>query len=297
VSDDGALVEVFRTLTPRSCDDRALVLEAVGVPAVMVRDGPAYALLVAADQAAAATVELERYARENMPVFAAPAPKLHRGALVSAAGYAVVLFLVGVATSRSLLGRDWYSAGVLDGERLRSGELWRAVTALTLHADLAHLAANAGFGALFGALAARVYGAGCGWLLILVAAAFANVANALWMATGRASLGASTAVFAALGALGAYRWPAATRRGRLAWPGASLIAALVLLSLLGTGDEHTDIAAHALGFGFGALLALPMRRWPVGRSRRLQWLAALAALLIVTLAWLAALAGRPPHLG
>jgi rhomboid protease GluP len=292
VSDDGTLVEVFRALTPRSCDDRALVLEAVGVPAVMVRDGAAYALLVAADHAAAATLELERYARENMPVFRAPAPKLHSGAVLSAAGYALVLFIAGVASSRSLLGHDWYGAGVLDGARLRSGEVWRAVTALTLHADLAHLAANTGFGALFGALAARVYGAGCGWLLILVAAAFANLANGLWMPVGRTSLGASTAVFAALGTLGVYRWPAATRGARLAWPGASLVAALVLLALLGTGDEHTDIAAHALGFGFGALLALPVRRWPVGRSRRLQQSSGLAVLLVIMLAWLAALSGE-----
>jgi len=123
-------------------------------------------------------------------------------------GYALLLFLIGVASSRMPLGRSWFDVGILDGTRFRAGELWRAVTALTLHADLAHLLANIGFGALFGGLAARVYGAGCGWLLILVAAVAANAVNGLTMPAGRASLGASTAVFAALGTLAVVRWRA-----------------------------------------------------------------------------------------
>ncbi|HUO81177.1 MAG TPA: rhomboid family intramembrane serine protease [Steroidobacteraceae bacterium] len=282
---DSDWIEVFRSPSPRDCDERALVLLAVGVPALMSAEHGSFALLVAAPDRPRALAELARYALENRPRPRALPPRLHPGGAAAAAGYALVLFAVAVAGSRGWLGQDWFAAGVLDGARLRSGELWRAVTALTLHADLAHLASNVGFGALFGGLAARVYGAGCGWLLILAAAVAANLVNGLTMPAGRSSLGASTAVFAALGALAVHRWPAATRRTRVGFAGASVVAALVLLALLGTGDAHTDVAAHALGFGFGAAFALPLRRWPPPFARRPQRLAAALALAVPAAGW------------
>jgi rhomboid protease GluP len=287
VDSDLSWIEIFRSPAPPPCDERALVLLAVGIPAVMWADPGGYSLLVAVQDERRALGELERYVTENRPRPRARPPRLHDGGLVAATGYALVLFLVGVASTRVPLGRGWFDVGMLDGARFRAGELWRAVTALTLHADLAHLAANTGFGALFGGLAARVYGAGFGWLLILAAAIAANAVNGLTMPAGRASLGASTAVFAALGTLAVVRWPAATRRARAGFAGASVVAALVLLALLGTGDAHTDIASHALGFGFGALFALPLRRWPAPRSRGRQQLAAGVALLAIVAAWAA----------
>jgi rhomboid protease GluP len=288
VDTDPTWLEIFWSRTPQECDERALMLLAVGIPAVMWVDAAGFSVLVAEPDRPRAVDELERYALENRPRPKSLPPRLHGGGVAAAAGYALLLFLIGVASSRVPLGRSWFDVGVLDGTRFRAGELWRAVTALTLHADLAHLAANTGFGALFGGLAARVYGAGCGWLLILVAAIAANAVNGLTMPAGRASLGASTAVFAALGTLAVVRWPAATRRARAGFAGASVVAALVLLALLGTGDAHTDIVAHALGFGFGALFALPLRRWPTPRTRGPQRLAAGAAVLLVAAAWAAA---------
>jgi membrane associated rhomboid family serine protease len=285
---DPGWVEIFRSRTPQECDERAFVLLAVGIAAVMWADGHGFSVLVAEPDRPRAVCELERYAAENRPRPRPRAAPLHGGGVAAAAGYALLLFLVSVANARLAVGRDWFDAGVLDGVRFRDGEVWRAVTALTLHADLAHLAANVGFGALFGGLAARVYGAGFGWLLILVAAMAANALNGLTMPVGRASLGASTAVFAALGALAVFRWPAATRRARAGFAGASVVAALVLLALLGTGDAHTDVAAHAFGFGLGALLALPLRRWPPPRARAPQLLAAATTLLVILAAWLAA---------
>ena len=281
--------EVFRSAGPAACDERALVLLAVGIHGTVEAGAAGFSLRVGPADAERALIELERYRLENRPRPRPLPPKLHRGALGGAAGYVAVLFLVGVASSRSIARFDWYGAGILDGARFGHGELWRAVTALTLHADLAHLAANAGFGALFGYLAGRVYGAGAAWLLILLAATLANLANGALMPDWRSSLGASTAVFAALGALAVHRWPAATRRARLGLAGAPVVAALVLLALLGTGDAHTDVSAHALGFAAGALLAVPLRRFapsPGAPQRRAAWL----ALLIVIGAWGAAFA-------
>jgi hypothetical protein len=70
-----------------------------------------------------------------------------------------------------------------------------------------------------------------------------------------------------------------------------LVAGLALLAFTGTGGENTDILAHFAGFavgaGVGALCArLPMP--PPGRSGP-QWIAALASLALLTLAWTLAL--------
>jgi rhomboid protease GluP len=291
--DDGPpWIEVFRSAAPGACDERALVLEAVGIAALATRGPEGCDLRVAEADVPRARLELARYLLENRPVPRPAPPMLHGGVVPASAAYVLVLLLVAAASGHAALGFDWYGRGALDGAQLRAGEAWRALTALTLHADLAHLAANAGFGALFGGLAARLYGAGVGWLLVLVAATLANVLNAVWMPPGRVSIGASTAVFAALGAVAVFGWPAAARRTRLAWRGASLVAALVLLALLGTGDAHTDIAAHALGFAAGLTLALPLRRWPAAHGRYAQGLAGLAAALLCASAWLAALLTR-----
>ncbi len=285
-------VEVYWSPEPRAGDERALVLLAVGIPAVMSAAAGIYRLWVSPADAARATAELGRYALENRPRPRPVPPKLHPGALWGAAAYGLVLFLCAIASSRSLGHLDWFDAGVLDGARLRGGEWWRAITSLTLHADLAHLGANVGFGALFGGLAARLYGAGVGWLLIVVAAMAANLANGASMPVGRVSLGASTAVFAALGTLAVHRWPAATRRARAGLRGGSVVAALVLLALLGTGDAHTDVTAHAMGFAAGALLALPLRRFAPRRGRS-QRVAAAAAILLVAAGWAVALLRAP----
>ncbi len=286
--DDTPYIEVFRALTPHHAQDRALVLEAVCITSTLVRDGGMYVLLVPQDLASSARTHLGRYAAENVPQ-PKPAPvRLHDRAIVGAVCYGLLLFTINAASRQALFGHDWFDAGILDGDRFRAGQLWRAITALMLHADFGHLSANIGFGALFGGLAARLYGTGLAWLLILLAAGLAGVLNGLTMPYGRASLGASTAVFAALGAVGVFQWPAGTRGGRLLLPGTSLISALVLLAMLGTGDQHTDIAAHAYGFAAGALLALPMRSRP-SLSAELQRWSVGATLALVAAAWLCAL--------
>lgn len=281
-------VEIYRSAQARECDERLLLLESIGIPAAMRMEDGAYGVWVAPEDAGRAYFELTRYAAENRPRPPAPRPTLHAGGLVAAAGYVLVLFVLAAASANAALGRDWLAVGALDGSLVRAGEWWRAVTALTLHADLAHFGTNAGFGALFGTLAGRVYGPGRAWLGILLAATLANLANAAWMPPGRVSLGASTAVFAALGMLCVFPWPDRRRGARAGIRGASVVAALVLLALLGTGDERTDVAAHALGFvaGMGAGTALPrLRGWHGLRDRT----AAAAVGLTILLAWAAAL--------
>jgi membrane associated rhomboid family serine protease len=283
-------IEVYTSRHAAACDERAFVLLALGVTSIMRATTDGFSLLVRPWDVARTAVELQRFGRERSAesVPSSVPLRLHAGALTSAGIYVLVIFLIAVASSRNVLSRDWYDAGVLDGARLHGGQWWRAVTALTLHADLAHLLGNAIFGALFGGLAARVYGPGVAWLLILVAAVIANGLNGLFMPPNRESFGASTAVFAALGALAVHQWPIrrAGSTGRMA--GRGLFGALVLLGMLGTGDRHTDIAAHAWGFLCGALICLPLRNTtpPPGKT---QALAAMSVIAVLVLAWICGL--------
>lgn len=275
---------VAYALTPRTCDAYALVLEAVGIRFTVLREGTLYAFRVGAADAARAREALARYAQENAPAPVEPPRRLAGTGAAAIAGYLGLELLVAIAASRALFGAAWFDAGTLDGAALRAGEWWRPVTALTLHADLAHLASNLGFGALCIGLLARVYGSGVGVLLTLAAAATGNLLEGAFMAAGHASLGASGAVFAALGVLGTVRWPTRTARARGYLRGATFVGALVLLALLGTGDSRTDIEAHALGFGFGVLAGLPLRRAPIP-SPRWQRLCGLAAAATFVTAW------------
>lgn len=282
-------VEIFRSPRPRDCDERLLLLESVGIAAVMRIEDGQYGVWVSPDDAGRAYFELTRYAAENRPVPPPHRVQLHDGALLAALAYVVLLFVPTALAANSAFGRDWLAIGALDGARVRAGEPWRVVTALTLHADLAHYAANAGFGALFGALAGRVYGVGRAWLGILIAAAVANLLNALAMAAGHVSLGASTGVFAALGMLCVFRWPDVRRRARVGIRSASVIAAVVLLALLGTGDARTDVAAHALGFVCGMSLGIVAQRF-LPPDRTVRWQPGIVAIALVAFAWLTALA-------
>jgi membrane associated rhomboid family serine protease len=160
-----------------------------------------------------------------------------------------------------------------------------------LHLDAAHISANIAAGAWFGYLAGRLLGPGTAWALVVLGAGAANLIEALLAAADHTAVGASTAVFTALGLLAAFSWRERhllpLRRAQRYGP---LFAGVVLLGWLGTSGENTDVMAHLLGFAvgavFGAVIAAPQlqRQW-----RRLpQWVGAAVALGTIALAWLRA---------
>jgi membrane associated rhomboid family serine protease len=189
-----------------------------------------------------------------------------------------------------LLGVDWLAAGRMDGGRSLIAEWWRPLTALTLHADAAHLLGNALFGSFFGYSVARYLGGGFSWLLILACGALGNLANGYLSGPDHRSIGASTAVFAALGILSAYCWrrgfpSQASQRERMA----PVVAGIGLLAFTGTAGVNTDIGAHLLGFlaGFGGGLVVARTGFP--QSDKLQLACGVAALGLLVAAWLAAI--------
>ena len=72
----------------------------------------------------------------------------------------------------------WFRAGSASAELIVRGQWWRAVTALTLHADLLHLFGNAVASVIFVTAVGRWLGAGIGAWLILLAGAGGNLITA-----------------------------------------------------------------------------------------------------------------------
>ena len=150
-----------------------------------------------------------------------------------------------------------------------------------------------GGGIWFGYLAARQLGSGTSWLLTVSGAALANWLEAQWGPSTHRSVGASTAVFTALGLMAAHSWRTRLHlRQRWAKRWAPLVAGTVLLGWLGTAGEGTDIVAHAMGFMVGCAFGAAAGSGAVHRVlvRIPQWLAGLAALASVAVAWTFALA-------
>ena len=290
-------VTVFRSAQRRECNERLLVLTAVGVEAlVATAPGGGFLLQVAPGDAADAVRHLSQYDAENPPPPPLPPPpRLYPHAWVGCVVYVAVLVGVASVLSNGLVRLDAFELGELDAVRVQAGEWWRAWTALTLHLDGPHLAANLGAGTWFGYLAARQMGGGTAWFITVTGAALANLLEGLLGPPGHRAVGASTAVFSALGAMSAYSWRerfALPQRWARRW--GPLIAGVILLGWTGTGGEGTDVdvVAHLGGFAVGALLgataALP--RCQRILQRLPQSLLGAAAIASVAIAWACALA-------
>jgi len=201
----------------------------------------------------------------------------------------------------------WHSVGVADAASMLSGQLWRAATALTLHADPAHVASNAVVGGAFLILLARRVGSGTAWLLAVLAGVLGNLLNAvvhtLLGGPGHLSVGFSTAVFGAAGVLAGLKAASGEgdfRAGMTATHGAfgrgwllPVAAGLALVASLGTAGENTDIGAHVFGLlaglGLGGLagwLALHHGRPDEWAGGRLNPACGALSLLLLASAWI-----------
>jgi membrane associated rhomboid family serine protease len=286
------VVEVYRSFWRPSCEERALVLHAMGIESQTASSGRGWALLVPTENEMDARAQLKRYERENPPR-ARPVPPepLHRGAWIGSLGYAFVVLAVGFLAGNGAFNSDWLVTGALRSIPVRAGETWRAVTALTLHLDVGHMLSNLGFGTVFGLLAGQLLGPGIAWASILLAAASANLLNAWVQPEVHSSVGASTAVFATLGLLTAYAWRRRSgETGGRAYRWAPLIAGIFLLAFTGVGGENTDVLAHLTGFVMGALVGVLHAAWRVPRGPVAQFVAGAAVLIVVVAAWACAIA-------
>ena len=284
-------VPIRTTANPTRAGDWALVLAAAGIDYRLVEREGAFALLVAEGDAPAAVAAVDAYDAEGAPRPVPPAPDTgpsSLGLLIGIALAATFLFTGAVGP-----GSRWFQAGAADAAAILRGQVWRAVTALTLHADLLHLVGNVIAAAIFGSAVGRWLGGGAGLFVIAACAVTANLLTAAAHRTEFVSIGASTATFAALGLIAGLQVVRRLRgesRRLYAW--VPLGAGLGLYAMLGVG-AGADTYAHLFGLGMGAAVGTSLALLNVRAPRALsQALLALGTLAAIAVSWTLALRAR-----
>jgi rhomboid protease GluP len=293
VSDDPPPRCIRRSGSKRELERPSLVLTALDIDNAVDFDGHAWGLWVADADAERAEAELSSYAEEAR---ARPPPRptvpIVDNGIPGILAYLSIIWLLPTLEADATFGWNWLSCGQMDAGRVVTGEWWRTITALTLHADLGHLVANSLAGVVFGVLVGRHFGSGLGWLLILVCGALGNAGDALLQESDFRSIGASTATFASIGMVGAFVW----RRGyyrTLDWRRsfAPIFSAVALLAYTGVEGENIDVVAHVMGFAAGLACGFAMAPFDLRRLGPIvQTACGAAAVALIVIAW--TLAGR-----
>lgn len=284
---------------PGQLKNWSLVLSARNIPFRMVPPQNPAEIHVPDEFTDIATHELELYIEENRNSETGSVIPLrpYDNTLVSLS----ILALLGIFHNLTYIqisafghpSIDWLQLGSANSAKILGGEWWRIVTALTLHADWQHLLGNILIGGYFVVRLCHLTGSGFGWALILGSGISGNLINAISHGPGHNAVGASTAIFGAIGIAGAIGTVVSRRRLARYWI-MPLAAAGLLLTFLGTGnpDGTTDIGAHLFGFLSGIGLGIPGGIYLVRHGRpkeTFNHLLGLASILVVIFSWIAAL--------
>ena len=201
--------------------DWSLVLISQGIESVPTRreDDGAWVLEISETDLPHAQNSIAAYERENATVWRREVKwtglLFDARALVWCA--ALILFHWFVSGARM----DFKTLGEMYCGLVRHGEWWRFFTAVTLHADVSHLMANATTGLVFLGLAMGCYGAGHALLLSFLGGALGNVATFALHDAAFRNVGASGMVMASLGLLAAHSLSQARHEKPTVWIGPS----------------------------------------------------------------------------
>jgi membrane associated rhomboid family serine protease len=266
----------------RRAMDLSLVLDQEGIAHELRSMGAEqWAVLIEDLDALRAEAAVAAFERENPLLPSRPErPRSSAGAVACGLVFFLSLLAMHVWTGPDSAGSEWFSRGSADAAAILRGEWWRTVTALTLHGDAAHAVGNAVLGGLLLALLARALGPGVASAIVLLAGVAGTFTAAALVRRHFVSIGASTAVFGALGVLAALR-----QHRRRAW--VPLGAGLALLAFLGT-SKRADLAGHLCGFVAGVVLGAVGSLLPPLRSSAAQAALAVAAAAVPVLAWIVA---------
>ena len=270
----------FDGLSLEQAETLGLVLLSAKINYHLKMSDKGLALWVAKDTYDEAIQLIEEYRQENPEIRPAPDTPLtgYRKTWSGLWGMLVILaFHVAISSGPDVdTFRQVYGSSA---SHILNGEWYRSVTSLLLHASALHLLGNMVGIALFGTAVCSVTGWGLGWALILASGIGGNLMNAYLYQAHHISIGASTAIFGALGMLTAYqflrKWRESGTWFKAVMP---LAAGLALLGFLGS-SKHTDIMGHLFGFVAGILLGL-LYTWSFKRPPRESY--QLGALILVT---------------
>jgi membrane associated rhomboid family serine protease len=278
---------VFAHLSDQQVRTYQLVLDASGILYQTLRRPSGWNVTVPRSQRQAAVTAVRLYLQENHTFPPSKSLLISRYPRTFSAFYIVLCLITLHAALQSEFEHEVFvKAYGADAAAILSGQLYRCITAMLFHADWAHLVANAAGLLLFGTAAAAVAGWGIGWLLILVCGAGGNLLTAIWYGQGHLSIGASTAVFAAVGLCSSFAFSRHRREKetiRQAW--LPIAGGLAFLGFMGA-SKGTDLLAHLFGFCCGlAGGAVFSWRVPHRLPCQAQWGAAALLVLLVAGSW------------
>ncbi len=290
--DAGSWDVVFQSAARKACEERALVVQTIGIAAfVAAGSGDGWSLFVPRAMVDPARTEIEQYEQDRTVHDSSGAPRAASAnphGIAATLSFAIALAVVFQIQSYDYYGLDWTRIGHLRGGARLFSHGWSVITSIFLHADFEHLISNLFFGGLLAFFLGREVGAGCALLFAILCAMVAGTMDALLHGNQFRALGASMAVFAMVGMLGGLAMRRQPRAGLRRY--SPLVAALMLLGLYGT-SENSDVVGHSLGWSAGAFAGAWWGRRP---SLRLgpahQWLCAGAAFVLSVSAWAIALA-------
>jgi membrane associated rhomboid family serine protease len=275
---------------PRKMREWALVLSSMNIACSARETLDGWIILVSDGDYARAIEAIRLYEIENRdwpPRQAREELPYPRTLMAPAVFFTLLLFFA--LSGPSAGGSAWFDRGAAVSQRIVHGELWRAVTALTLHADTLHVVGNVLSGSIFLSAVNRRLGDGRGPFFVVLAGGVGNLANALWHRAGHISIGASTAVFAAVGILAATQLAVDRHSGTrsLLARTAPIVGGLALLGMLGA-SPHADLLAHLYGLLAGFVLALPFALLGKTLTRTAWWTQAafgVATVALVAVSW------------
>jgi rhomboid protease GluP len=293
---------LFDRLTTAKVQTYSVVLSAVGIAHQVSRKGTGWRIAVEPDQRSVAVEAVALYLKENPSLPARQQTFMAKGARTYSALYiTAILALIHILIAPGTEHDRFVLKFGADAAQIMAGEIYRCATALLLHADIAHLLGNMAGLIIFGTATASLCGWGLGWAMILATGFGGNLATAWWYGHDHIAIGASTAVFGAMGICTAIsiwneKHPGIHGTQRLWRRWLPLAGGLALLGLLGT-SAHADLMAHLSGFALGLALGgagvLASGQLPYRTPAWLQWSAAVAASGVVAICWLRGMGYKP----
>lgn len=249
-----------------------LLLEAMDIP--FIKEGTGQ-VLVPASQLDEAAAQWRSYLKENrnwpfvMHYIMRPGSGGNAALLMFT--IMIVFGILQLSGGYGLLApKQWIRSGSANAWFMAQGELWRCLTALTLHSTAAHWFSNLVAILFWGFLVGGTTGAGVCLLLFTGSGALGNALTAFWhiglFGELHNSVGASTGIFGLIGVLVTLAWR--VRLQQTNWRRLlPFMAGAAILAFMGQGPR-VDFHAHAFGLISGALLGfLIPKEEPSSRSQ------------------------------
>ncbi len=283
--------KIFNGLPRKKADLILLILASQGITHRVEKqlgqhrsDPGQFDILVPREQAGAAFKSVDQYFRENK-FFRLPKKiqEVKISSFNAPAAYVIMVLLIAIHLLSVKLGihREMILKFGASSMYIGQGETFRAITALFLHSDGQHLLGNLAGILIFAAPLISLCGYGTGPLLLLCAGTCGNLVNAYFHQNAILSIGASTAIMGAAGALAAYQMGSPGQPFKLNRL-IPLFAGATLMGLFSQG-ENTDVSAHVFGFlagFFWGFLFFPFNR-VFGRVLRPELMEPVALVLVL----------------